>query len=163
MLESWAVELWGSPTQLFLNVKSSKVSKDTMDQLKGTIETYVKSAKDLFGLSLDDDEAFISSDQEPPAVQELYLGNSPTFGVGDRMQPADSEVATSLEIMFFEDPPDIPSDLQYSIMLATYLLAGATFTILLLFLQGQSPSLNLEDIPLIFRSPQGSAINGAGI
>ncbi|GAW18047.1 hypothetical protein ANO14919_075160 [Xylariales sp. No.14919] len=121
MLEGWAVELWGSPTQLFPN-----------------------SAKDLFGLSLDDDEAFIPNDQEPPVVQELYLGNSPTFGVDDRMQPADSEAATSLEIMFFEDPPDIPSDLQYSIMLATYLLAGATFTILLLFLRAL-------------------AINGAGI
>ncbi|KAI0412642.1 hypothetical protein F5X98DRAFT_391814 [Xylaria grammica] len=142
MLEGWAVELWGSPTQLFPNVKSSKVSKDTMDQLKGTIETFVKSAKDLFGLSLDDNDAFISNDQEPPVVQELYLGNSPTLGVGDRMQPADSEAATSLEIMFFEDPPDIPSNLQHSIMLATYLLAGATFTILLLFLQALGEALS---------------------
>ncbi|KAH7146161.1 hypothetical protein EDB81DRAFT_883583 [Dactylonectria macrodidyma] len=142
-LQSWAMDLWGESRVSKLwttNFRKSytsankKLAMSPMDHFATSIKLYVSSAETLFDFNLSED---LASSQEPSPTppQQPPRGHNEGTQVGPETGAEHMMVDTAPDALRCEEPPDWLQSTQHgSAKDAAYLMAGAAFTILFLFL-----------------------------
>ncbi|KAL6889129.1 hypothetical protein GGI43DRAFT_226330 [Trichoderma evansii] len=146
-LRAWTMDLWGeSNLTIPWKIDLVEFSPDVLQHFIASIQVYISSAESLFGFNLGYRLTNFPTQQESSPSQSnpqhLHCEDTEQLQSNPQLLPSDVRNESNPHDLFCEEPPDPYLIDPFSIREAAYLMAGATFTILFLFLQVLQDDLN---------------------